>query len=384
MRVRLVIVATFVFAALSWSPGRAAEDSSQPQQQQVDWDKARQLYQRQQRGQSLTADEQAYLDHAKQVRREMTARGQRPTAATRGATTTAPASRESTGLIPLTQMKPGQTYKGLDGGLYGGGRNEPPEKLMKAAQAAAAQVRPLGADGQPDARGRIVLMSLGMSNTTMEFARFKQLADRDARKSSLVTVVDAAQGGQDAARWDVPADTPRSPWNVADQRLKSAGVATKQVQVIWIKQALAGPRRLGEFPAHADALKRHVEAIVRQAKQHYPNLRLVYLSSRIYAGFATSALNPEPYAYESAFAVRGVIEDEMKGELSEPVVLWGPYLWADGVKGREGDSLVWTRDDFAGDGTHPAGSARQKVAELLLKFFMSDPTAKTWFVEAGH
>lgn len=378
MRLRTVIIATLALAALSVSLVRAADDS-----QQVDWDKARQLYQREQRGQTLTADEQAYLDHAKQVRQQMTARGQRPTAATRG-TTTAPAPRESTGLVPLTQMKPGETYKGVGGGLYGGGRNEPPEKLMKAALAAGAKVRPLGADGQPADDGRVVLMSLGMSNTTMEFARFKQIADRDPRKSSLVTIVDAAQGGQDAAKWDVPADTPRSPWTVADQRLKTAGVTTKQVQAIWIKQALAGPQRLGEFPAHADALKRHVEAIVRQAKEHYPNLRLVYLSSRIYAGFATSALNPEPYAYESAFAMRGVIDDEMNGDLAEPVVLWGPYLWADGVKGREQDALVWTHDDFAGDGTHPSTSARQKVADLLLTFFTSDPTAKMWFVGERH
>ena len=31
----------------------------------------------------------------------------------------------STGLVPLCEMGKDQTYKGQDGGLYGGGSNEP-------------------------------------------------------------------------------------------------------------------------------------------------------------------------------------------------------------------------------------------------------------------
>jgi hypothetical protein len=31
------------------------------------------------------------------------------------------------------------------------------------------------------------------------------------------------------------------------------------------------------------------------------------------------------------------------------------------------------------DGTHPTDTARQKVADLLLKFLKNDPTAKVWF-----
>jgi hypothetical protein len=220
-------------------------------------------------------------------------------------------------------------------------------------------------------------MSLGMSNTTMEFARFKQMADADPEKSPKVLIVDAAQGGQDAARWDTTAE--RSPWPIADQKLNSAGATPQQVQVIWIKQALAGPAQLGEFPAHSDALKRHVESIIRIAAKRYPNLKLVYLSSRIYAGYATTPLNPEPYAYESAFAMRGVIEDELTGQLHDPIVLWGPYLWTDGAQGRTTDKLLWTRDDVAGDGTHPSESGRRKVAELLLNFFKTEATLRVWF-----
>jgi hypothetical protein len=43
---------------------------------------------------------------------------------------------------------------------------------------------------------------------------------------------------------------------------------------------------------------------------------------------------------------------------------------------------VWERTDFGADGVHPSDSGRQKVAELLLKFFTSDPLTKPWFTVA--
>jgi hypothetical protein len=117
-----------------------------------------------------------------------------------------------------------------------------------------------------------------------------------------------------------------------------------------------------------------------------PIWRITCLGSRTYGGYAIGPLNPEPYAYESAFAARWLIQRQMKGdpELADPkspLLLWGPYLWADGEKGRKLDSLVWHRDDFGGDGVHPPDSGREKVAKLLLDFFTTDPLAKGWFVK---
>ena len=45
-----------------------------------------------------------------------------------------------------------------------------------------------------------------------------------------------------------------------------------------------------------------------------PNVKLAYLSSRTYGGYATTPLNPEPYAYESGFSVKWLIEGQLKGE----------------------------------------------------------------------
>ncbi len=130
-------------------------------------------------------------------------------------------------------------------------------------------------------------------------------------------------------------------------------------------------------------------------KEKFPNVQLAYLSSRIYGGYAVTALNPEPYAYESGFSVRWLIQEQIggapelnyepaKGAVKAPLLLWGPYLWADGASPRKSDGLRWVREDFEADGTHPSVSGRAKVAELLLRFFKTDMTARVWFTRAGE
>lgn len=93
--------------------------------------------------------------------------------------------------------------------------------------------------------------------------------------------------------------------------------------------------------------------------------------------------------------VRRLIQDQVQGDRSlnydpekgaarSPLLLWGPYLWADGEKGRKSDDLVWKPEDLAADGTHPSGSGQRKVAELLLRFVKTDPTARVWFEAQGR
>jgi hypothetical protein len=270
------------------------------------------------------------------------------------------------------------------GGLEGGGRNEPPAAHAAAAKAEAAKIEPLDAQGKPSPSGRVVLVSIGMSNTTQEFSSFVRL--QGAAKGAL-TIVDGAQGGQAASQWNAP---DARPWAELERRLGMAGVSAPQVQVCWIKQALIQQGRFGEFPAHARKLQEEMGKIVRIARKKFPNLRLAYLSSRIYAGYAKSNLNPEPYAYEGAFSMRWLIQEQMKGaadlnfdaargEVQAPLLLWGPYLWADGATPRKGDGLVYLEADLAKDGTHPSDSGRAKVAQQLQRFFKADPYVGKWF-----
>jgi lysophospholipase L1-like esterase len=282
-------------------------------------------------------------------------------------------------LIPLTDMTADDRYEGQDGGLYGGGRNTPPDAHRRAAEAELAKIRPLNADGEPDESGIIGFVAISMSNATQEFSRFKQVADRSPLKSPRVVIVDCAQGGQAMAEW-APANA--RPWEEARRRLAAAKVSPRQVQAAWIKLANKGPT--GSLQDHGRKLERDTLAVLRNAKAQFPNLRIAYLGSRTYGGNAIGGLNPEPYAYESAFAARWLIQRQMRGDTDlaltkSPLLLWGPYLWAEGTRGRKFDQLVWERADFGGDGVHPSDSGRQKVAELLLNFLTTDPLAKPWF-----
>ena len=380
-QVSAAVAAVFLLFSILASLIAANEESA------IDWQRAKDLLRKEQKGQTLTDEEKTYLERAKQARRQRAQPAQPQTKAIQ--------ATETTGLIPLTQMTT-ERYKGQTGGLYGEGRNTPPEAHQAAAEKESAKIQPLDAEGRPSKTGKIVLISVGMSNTTQEFSTFKKLADADPNKSSSVVIVDCAQGGQAAHQWAYPEEGRNkqrpSPWTVMDERIEQAGVSPAQVQAVWFKQAQIAPAQLGEFPKHAESLRDDTADILRKLKMRFPNLRIAYLSSRIYAGYATGPLNPEPYAYESAFSVRWLIEQQIKGEpglnydpakgrVKSPLLLWGPYLWADGVKGRTSDDLVWKREDLAGDGTHPSASGREKVARMLVDFLKSHPTAKSWFVK---
>jgi hypothetical protein len=351
------------------------------QDEKIDWTRAEKLHRRAQQGEKLNAEDQAYYERAKAA----LAAGKGPAGEGRAA----PVPVDTSKLVPLTELGEGK-YKGESGGLYGHGKNEPPEDHLAEAIKATLRIAPLSAEGKPDKNGKVVLMSIGMSNTSQEFGPFVELVRSEPKKSPHLVVVDGAQGGKAAIQWADPLENPRqpgsgTPWDVAEQRLKSAGATPEQVQVIWIKQALIQQGQFGEHPKHTDRLAQELVKIISLAKDKYPNLRVAYLSSRIYAGYAKTQLNPEPYAYEGAFAVRKVIAAQIAGDkevnyIGAPILLWGPYLWANGEKPRKSDGLFYSPDDLAGDGTHPSRSGQQKVAKLLLDFFTTDELAKTWFL----
>ncbi|MBE3132982.1 MAG: hypothetical protein IMZ55_05885 [Acidobacteria bacterium] len=292
--------------------------------------------------------------------------------------------RTSTGLVPLFDMG-ARTYNGEPGGLYPGRSNARPDGHDTAGLERARAIGPLSSDGIPDPRGRYAFVSIGMSNTTQEFSAFKGPSDADISRDPALVVVDGAQGGQTALLWSSPGC---ACWGVLDERLARAGIAAKQVAVAWIKLADAGPS--SGWPQYARQLRDETATIVRLLKTRFPNLQLAYLSSRIYAGYATTALNPEPYAYESAFSVRWLIEDQLRGEpslnfdasrgaVAAPWLAWGPYLWADGLTPRS-DGLTWTCAELQQDGTHPSTIGQRKVADLLLTFVRTDTTAREWYL----
>ena len=333
-------------------------------------------------------------------------------------------SATSHALTPINDLGTGLYLNQYQGGLYENGLNTVPSDHDTAGRAIAATIQPLDANGNPSATGKIGLMSIGMSNTIQKWCAALNLqnpslpcnswsftgqatADGAVDHANLI-LVPGALGSQDITKWD---DRTDPNWNrVATQVLPAAGLTNAQIQVIWIEEAIAQPS-VSLPNANADAF--NVETgyanIIRIAKQEYPNLKIVFVSSRAYAGYATVSLNPEPYAYETGFAVKwlvqaqidqmrsGTVVDTHAGDLNynagtAPWIGWGPYFWADGTNPRS-DGLTWrTQDVDPADGTHPSppcpancgsastNSGEYKAGNLLLQFFKTSPYAANWFL----
>ena len=213
---------------------------------------------------------------------------------------------------------------------------------------------------------------------------FKKIGDADARKNPALVIVDGAQGGRSAS---MIADPNHQYWQVTRERLHTAGVTELQVQAAWLKQVVPGAN--SPFPKDAKDLQGDLKTIVLDLKRRYPNLQLVYVSNRIYGGYANRG-SPEPQAYESGFAVKWLIEEQLngdpslncdpeKGDVRAPWLAWGPYLWADGTTPRV-DGVTWQPDEYNPDGLHPNAKGQRKVAEMLLNFLKTEKTASPWFV----
>lgn len=299
-------------------------------------------------------------------------------------------SRTSTGAVPLIDLG-SDLYQGEQGGLYPGGSNDIPSEHEALGLFMASQIEPLDEAGNPDPNGTIVLVSLGVSNTRMEFEDFMTIAEGSTAPS--VVLVNASQPGKPISSWVDPSDRP---WIGVDGALRQADVSGAQVQVAWIKipERITSFDELEPFPIDAETYQSDFIQVIQNAKERYPNLKVAYLSSRIYGGYDPNARpNPEPLAYQNGFAVKWTVEEQINGNpdlntdartgpVVAPWVAWGPYMWADGTTPRS-DGLIWECSDLQGDGTHPTEEGRRKVAIMLLDHFLSDPTAAPWFAKDG-
>lgn len=276
---------------------------------------------------------------------------------------------------------------GFSGGLYPGGSNVRPAAHEASGVELAGAITPLDAAGNPDPAGTIVMISVGMSNTGMEFAEFIRWAEEDPEMNEQLLIVNGAQAGAVSNDWTDP-DAPT--WDVVDSRLARDGVTPEQVQIAWVKQTRTGG---GDFPQMAQTVQEDLETIARNLLIHYPNIKVAYYSSRTRSYTYWNGLSPEPAAFENGFAVKWMIEAQIEGDpglnfdpeegaVVAPYLSWGPYLWIDGENARS-DGRVWPASDLIADCTHPSESGVDKVAEQLLDFFKTDTTTAPWFLEEG-
>ena len=295
----------------------------------------------------------------------------------------------STPITALTDLGTG-TYQGSEGGLYPNGSNVRPQPHDSDGVAIADGIQPLDANGNPSNTGKIVFMAVGESTAQNEFNRFLPIANSDPAKNPALVIVNGAQGGATPNEFT---STTSAYWATAlNNYLPQNNVTPQQVQVAWIEDTdgIAS----GSFPSDISALQSQYETMMQTMLTLFPNLKLVYFSSRVYGGYSNgvgSPDNPEPYAYEVGFAVKWAIQDQINGAANlnynpangpvvAPWMSWGPYYWSNGMLGRN-DGLVWDCEDFSADGTHPSSTYGQlKVASPLLAFLKTDNTATPWYL----
>ncbi len=303
------------------------------------------------------------------------------------------ATGTTTPLVPLTDLGTGN-YFGVEGGLYLNGSNEMPASHDADGVSFAQSIQPLDASGNPDPSGKFAMLSIGMSIAYDNYQTFVTDATADPSVNHQYLVfVPGAQPRVGAVDW---ANIKHPAWtDIMDYFLPQSGVTADQVVVAWVELVDSQPK--GSFPSDMTTLQAHLESTAQNLHTLFPNLKMAFFNSREYAGYsnglAGSGTNdPEPYAYEQAYAVRGMIEDQINGvaamnynpgngTVKAPWVAWGAYTWANGMLARS-DGQVWTCQNLEADGTHTSqpGGGTERVSNMLMNFMKTDDATAPWFL----
>lgn len=295
-------------------------------------------------------------------------------------------------LVALTDLGTG-TYFGAEGGLYPNGSNTMPPAQDAAGLSLAQAIQPLDASGLADPNGIYAMIAVGVSITHTVFDQFEANEDSDPAKDSHLVLVNAAIDGSDGPDWVSPAS---GTWlTVLNYYLPYQNVSPKQVVAAWVMMPHANPT--GTFPIDMANQESDLIAVLQNLHRFFPNLTLAYVNGMQYGGYSNPPqlagvpTYPEPYSYESGFAVQTVISDQINGKpdlnfnpangpVLAPWLSWGPYNWANGLLPRS-DGLTWTCQDYESDGLHPSVPAgRDNYANLLITFFKTDDTTVPWFL----
>lgn len=292
-------------------------------------------------------------------------------------------------LVPINDLGTGY-YLGEEGGLYSDGSNTRPAGHDADGVALANSIQPLDGNGNPDPNGKVVLLSIGMSVAHTDFEGFINNANADPAKNSHLVVVNGAQNGAMALHW---ADLGSPFWSaVFDYFLPQSGVTANQVVAVWVEVTQTNFQ--GTFPQDMTGLHHYMVEMAQNLHTLFPNLALAYFNSRYYCGYQNGLAhppNPEPYGYETGFAVKNLIQNQLNGDpglnynpnlgpVMAPWLSWGPYEWTNGLTPRS-DGLVASCQDRRPDGNHPSLPAgREEDANQLLNFFKTDDTSAPWFL----
>jgi hypothetical protein len=300
-------------------------------------------------------------------------------------------SQTSIGQTPINDLGTG-AYQGYQGGLYSGGVNVDPAAHLASGTTIAHSIQPLDTSGNPDPGGLIGWATIGMSATEYISQSLVSFAKVDAGRNPAVKVVTLAQGGATAPRL---LDPQSSYWlEMFTTLLPQNGLTPQQVEVVWMMDV--DQKATLPFPQDQYELQNDLSSVAEILLQKFPNLKLLYVSSYTYTGYATNNNLAEPESYNGAFAVKWMIEDQIsgnmalnfdstKGPVKAPWMAWAYYFWADGLVPRS-DGITWACSQYADDGIHPCnnpGGGADDMGKLLLTFFQTDSTSIIWYCKTS-
>src|SRR5262249_31011108 len=109
------------------------------------------------------------------------------------------------------------------------------------------------------------------------------------------------------------------------QRLPALGINPQQVEVVLWKDADANPTasltsstvcQSQPLPIPLNdpdgcTYERYLGMMVRFLKSVFPNVKQLFVHSRTYGGYASTTLNPEPFACEYGFATKWFVNAQI-------------------------------------------------------------------------
>ncbi|HXJ94620.1 MAG TPA: choice-of-anchor D domain-containing protein [Terriglobia bacterium] len=294
----------------------------------------------------------------------------------------------TTPTVPINDLGTG-TYLGYEGGLYPNGSNVDPSDHQSAGVSIGQGIMPLDSDGTPDpVNGLMGLISFGPSTTYDAFTQFINQAHADPQVNPKLVFVNGAIPNETAGNL-VGANSAYWP-AILNYIVPFAGISANQVVAAWVDiiDSLSST-----FPTDSQTLQGELETLAQQLHTNFPNLKVAYFGSLNYSGYSNGvdAVNPEPQGYETGWADKWAIQDQIdglpslnfdssQGPVMAPWMAWGPYYWSNGLIARP-DGTYWSCQDLNSDGLHPNyPNGQNKINEVLLNFLKTDPSATPWFL----
>ena len=286
------------------------------------------------------------------------------------------------------------SYMGSEGGLYPGGTNVRPPDHEADGLALANSIVPLDGNGNFDPNGKYVLLSIGVSISRTLFTQYQLTEQVDPSLNPNLVIVNGAIDGTNSPNY--ASFTDGSWQTILNFYLPYQNVTANQVVAVWLNDPHSQPK--GTFPADMAEQESDVIAALQNMQIYFPNLKMAYLESMHYGGYATNnpEILPEPYAYETGFAMQAVIADQINGAANlnynpnngpvvAPWLSWGTYDWAngmlaDGTALAASTGLEWSCSDLGPDGVHASTVGKYKDAALLTTFMKSDETVEPWYL----